>query len=365
VEAFFRSLVAGRAMGVYRYCLAVCVVLFHCHVLIFGFSIGVVAVISFYILSGFVMTELIRRHYPTPSDTLKFYVDRLARLAPQFWFYTTLTLVFLAVGFIAPRLATDVSASSVLLNYLIVPLNFYRFEPFGLERAILIPQAWSLGLEALFYAIVPVILHRCGVRLWFWIAAGSFGVFLAATFGVLSSIDFGYQQLPGTLFIFIIGMALADRSRQAHILVGCLFIACAVVFAIVCAPGSALFDQKFSKEVLLGILIGTLAVAALRDKASTPFDERAGNLSYGLFLNHSILIELAIAYYKIEQFNLEWVVGIVVCATVMSAVTFRWLEQPILVWRRHLRYGSISPIAANTRGILNAPTFASPTSGVT
>jgi peptidoglycan/LPS O-acetylase OafA/YrhL len=54
---------------------------------IMGFQIGVVAVISFLLISGFVMTALIEKHYFSINLIGKFYLDRMLRLLPQFYFY--------------------------------------------------------------------------------------------------------------------------------------------------------------------------------------------------------------------------------------------------------------------------------------
>ncbi len=61
---------------------------------IHGYNPGVVAVISFYLLSGNVMTMLLEKYYKQPSAIPTFYLDRAARLFPQFLFYMVLASVF-------------------------------------------------------------------------------------------------------------------------------------------------------------------------------------------------------------------------------------------------------------------------------
>lgn len=57
-----------------------------------------VAVISFFILSGYVMSILIDKYYKNPAAIPSFYLDRAARLFPQFLFY--MILVSLCIYFL-------------------------------------------------------------------------------------------------------------------------------------------------------------------------------------------------------------------------------------------------------------------------
>ncbi len=67
-------------MGAYRLLLAVLVAVSHMGKLFMGFNPGVVAVISFLLISGFVMTSLIERNYKAPEKIGRFYLDRALRL---------------------------------------------------------------------------------------------------------------------------------------------------------------------------------------------------------------------------------------------------------------------------------------------
>ena len=74
-------------MGAYRLLLAVLVAVSHMGKTFMGLNPGVIAVISFLIISGFVMTSLIERNYKAPETVGLFYLDRALRLYPQFLFY--------------------------------------------------------------------------------------------------------------------------------------------------------------------------------------------------------------------------------------------------------------------------------------
>ena len=78
-------------VGSYRLLLAMLVAISHMGVMFVGFNPGVVAVVSFLIISGFVMTPLIDRSYNVPGKIGLFYLDRLLRLYPQFLLYFVLS----------------------------------------------------------------------------------------------------------------------------------------------------------------------------------------------------------------------------------------------------------------------------------
>jgi len=55
-------------MGLYRLLLAMMVAISHAGIRPYGYNPGVIAVISFVILSGYVMSFLIERYYKQPAD---------------------------------------------------------------------------------------------------------------------------------------------------------------------------------------------------------------------------------------------------------------------------------------------------------
>jgi hypothetical protein len=64
-----------------RLALAVCVLFSHFGLFVGGYDQGQSAVIGFFLLSGYVMTLLLGKHYPKLWQAPGFYVDRLARIS--------------------------------------------------------------------------------------------------------------------------------------------------------------------------------------------------------------------------------------------------------------------------------------------
>jgi peptidoglycan/LPS O-acetylase OafA/YrhL len=295
------------------------------------------AVISFFLLSGYVMTALIQKHYPDISDTPGFYVDRIARLGPQFYFYSLATLAAVSLLGLHHELMRSVPGElSILAQLSIVPLIFYgRFD------SMLLPQAWSLGPEVCFYAIFPfVLLHKARTP----VALVSLAVFALACTEVIDTDLFAYRFLPGTFFIFICGSWLyqADRTWQAYAPYAVAFAAAAVLALTYIAPLPV--NARPAHSVLLGIALGIPAVALLKDRfASHASNALAGDLSYGVFLSHYLIIGAIVTFspWPVDFNNTAAKLSAlaVVCAMSLLAsyLTFHALEAPLIAWRRRFR----------------------------
>jgi peptidoglycan/LPS O-acetylase OafA/YrhL len=269
-------------MGSFRYLLAVLVVASHAHGDIAGYNIGISAVISFFLISGYVMTILIDRHYAALSKVGLFYLDRCARLFPQYTLYLLIALAVLAA--IHHPMLASCGPYEIGLNALIFPLDIYQL--IGL-RCMIIPQAWSLGLELSLYAIIPfLIIYRPLAK---WSVAISFGIFALAFFGIISPDTYGYRLLPGTLFIFFAGTAMARQDILWRNLPAGIWIAAIMAF-VALHFNERLCALPASKEIVVGLLLGIPALGILRRVRFSKWDEFAGNLSYGVFVSHFVLI---------------------------------------------------------------------------
>lgn len=320
-------------MGSLRLVLALFVLLSHADLRIAQLNPGVMAVVCFYLISGYVMAGLMHRHYGSASRMPWFYLDRVMRLAPQYLLYAGLTLAWF-MWFRTPTafLKHAPSATDILNNLLVVPLNFFMFN--GSDAFTLIPPAWSLGAELQFYLLAPAMIlwPRVGLAL----AAASFGVQVLAWLGRLNTDWFGYRLLPGVLWVFGVGMTLfhchRSRPRGAFWLAVCAPVLALAVYSWLYAHG--LHAAPYHQEVLIGWGLGIPLVHLLSRRATGAFDQWAGDISYGAFLNHFLLIWLL--FPQPDHTPAQWAV-LGVCSLALSHVSQRWVERPVLAWRRHLR----------------------------
>lgn len=335
-------------LGTLRLLLALAVAASHADFRMYGLNPGVSAVVGFYLISGYVMASLLRRHYPGVASAPAFYADRALRLMPQYLCYLLLTLLLCVV---LPRanvhpseayfLGRDPGLQDAVNNLLIIPLNYYMWN--GAERFTLIPPSWSLGAEIQFYLIAPFILLRLPRVL----AVGAIGlvVYLLALLGQIHSDWYGYRLLPGVLTFFMLGALLhqlhADQRPLTTLGLVLLVVAgCALAGWFSLRQGA--LAQPFNRETLLGLLIACPLLHLLARRARHRWDELAGDLSYGVFLNH-FLILWVLYPAGVSPAALS---AYLLLSIALSFLTQKYVERPLLTWRRRLRRPSGGAAAA-------------------
>ncbi len=320
-------------MGAFRFLLAIAVALSHVGVSLFAHNPGVVAVVSFFLLSGYVMAFLIQRHYASLDQLFLFYLDRAARIFPQYIFYILATGLLVLFLEIPSSYIKGCEQPQVALNLIILPLQFFQFPALNLNNCLIIPPAWSLGLELSFYAIAPLLIltsaRKAGVTL-------SILVFLVATFGIINTDTYGYRVLPGTLFMFLVGAAIASPHLFGVRFHWWIWLG-AVVLALLVWNSASLWSFRYSRETLMGLIVGIPALVWLRTTKTSQLDTRLGNLSYGIFLNHFICIWLLEAF-NIGSRTASGMAIMISMSIALSIFSFYAVEAPILDWRRRFRH---------------------------
>jgi peptidoglycan/LPS O-acetylase OafA/YrhL len=331
-------------MGFYRLVLAYLVALSHAGLRWDGVDPGIVACISFFMLSGYVMTALIDRHYPALDRVGAFYADRALRLYPQFLLYSLATILAAeAFGLRHPWMTAPPSLASDLMQLTMAPLNLGPSFP-----RMLMPQAWSLGLEVCFYAAFPFLLIP-EKRAPF--AFASAGIFALAYCGRLSADWFTYRLLIGNLFVFMLGSWVRRPDpRYGRAPIYGFFIAAGVLLAL----AETIWPHRSSvSDVLLGIVVGLPIVMGLaRLRTGGKAEALAGDLSYGVFLNHNLLITPLQSWLHGPSLALL-AVALLPLSTLLSLVTFRLVEAPMIALRRGLRARPVP--APEARDVLQPP----------
>jgi len=319
-------------MGCLRLLLAMIVVVSHLGIPVLGYNPGVVAVITFFLLSGYVMTILIQRHYASVDRIKDFYLDRAARLFPQFLVYMIATLALISLTAANSSYLGGCTSYKVGLNFLILPLDFYKFLDLG--NCSLIPPAWSLGLELSFYLVAPILILFYGAaRL---AAVASVGIFLLAYFGLIDTDTYGYRLLPGTLFVFLVGSAFAQPKSLGRYYPWAILIFSAALLEIAYLDRTFLV-LSYNKEVLAGLIIGIPTLAIIRIIPFSGVDEFLGNLSYGVFLNHYLCIWFMQSVMCIEINRIRHWLLLFMISISLSLANCYGVELPALRWRRNLR----------------------------
>lgn len=318
--------------GSFRFLLAALVALSHADLRIAGLNPGVVAVIGFYMTSGYVMTALLRKYNNDLPSVRWFYLDRLMRIFPLYLAVAGLTLGwFFWSGRTAPYLQHAPGWQDILNNLLVVPLNYFRYN--GSTAFTLIPPAWSLGAEIQFYLLIALLL------LWrLRAAAFAIGIVVygCAAWGLIDTDTFGYRLLPGVLIFFLLGSALYDArlrpsQRHAWALVAGSVLAALLAWLLLQQTGR--LGQNFNRETLAGVMLGLPLLLALARLRPQRWDNLLGDLSYGVFLCH-FLVQTA---FMAPPSTWRGYVIYLAASTALAGLLHVAIERPAQQWRRRLR----------------------------
>lgn len=107
--------------GTYRFALSLTVAAAHMS-LVSGFRIGAVAIICFYILSGYVMTHSFFRYFDqSPRKIAGFFLDRILRIYPVYLFSLALIIGFFFLTGVPKYVENGLEGVNVFRNFTLLP----------------------------------------------------------------------------------------------------------------------------------------------------------------------------------------------------------------------------------------------------
>jgi peptidoglycan/LPS O-acetylase OafA/YrhL len=159
---------------------------------------------------------------------------------------------------------------------------------------------------------------------------------MAACFGFINSDIYGYRLLPGVLFMFLCGSYLYKPQAKGLAIATATAVAAALMFA---AINAGLIERRpFNAEVTAGIALGIPIVYLLTKLKFHRIDEFLGNISYGVFLNHFVVIYFLRAFWPVA-YDAPIVAAVLFLSFGLSCVSYYCIERPALKLRHALRAG--------------------------
>lgn len=92
----------------------------------------------------------------------------------------------------------------------------------------------------------------------------------------------------------------------------------------------------FNAEVLLGVIVGVPMIFLLARTSSGRLDQLLGNISYGVFLNHFLLIWVWRTFGMTTPTYLD-MLTLMAASIVLGWVSYRLVEKPAIALRSRLR----------------------------
>ena len=104
------------------------------------------------------------------------------------------------------------------------------------------------------------------------------------------------------------------------------------LFGVVLWMGNSIV-LPYNKETIFGFVLGIVALQLLGNKPSPEWDQKMGNLSYGVFLNHFLIQWVFVGVPKsIIMIFLYFAISLL-----LSFLTQTFIEKPMLHLRRRMR----------------------------
>lgn len=301
---------------------------------------GTDAVHLFFVLSGFLITYLmlVERERTGTVSVKKFYARRVLRIWPLYYaliLVTALVLPLVIANFKNPMATPLLAVLLLIFQGNIAFIIYYPFPP--------LEHLWSIAIEEQFYLFIPHV-GKSGANLAkFFVAVIVFWWSLMAIMA---------WQRPDDFFTILI-----TYMRYDCIAIGGLF-ACAFYFkssllkwiyhpvisglSVVVTIAAAVLVQEaphipytIFTAVAFGILILNIATNEhFVLKLDHPWLEEAGNLSYGIYMVHPLvlLIFLKFTHEQMGESLYQFAIyPIIIVATIgLSWLSYRYFETPFL-----------------------------------
>ncbi|MGY2083216.1 acyltransferase family protein [Blastococcus sp. SYSU DS0539] len=322
---------------------------------------GFIGVDVFFVISGYLITSLLLRELASTGrvNFRDFYLRRAKRILPAAMVVLAVTVAAGYVLFFLPRAnqtALDaLSAALFVENWHLVAVGSDYLQAQGPVSPV--QHYWSLSIEEQFYALWPLLLlggfrlldvrHRPQRLVWF-IAAGiaislawaAYRTSTAPTAAYFDTLARAGELLAGALVAVVAGRAvLADRFRAGLSVGGVVLI---LASAVVISPSSP-FPFPWVLVPVLGaamVLLADPSPSAATAVLTNPVAQRLGRWSYSIYLWHFPVVVFGVAAFG---GSLAVQLAVLALTVVLSAASYRWVEQPVLALRLGPRY--VSPWA--------------------
>jgi peptidoglycan/LPS O-acetylase OafA/YrhL len=332
-------------MGTFRFLLAMSVVVSH-----FGglwghkFFEGSMAVRCFFMVSGFLMALILSGKYDAASKRglWLFYSNRALRIFIPYWSFIIIITVACCAIFPAGRqnlIKTWEDQSFPMLIYLLITNVFVvgqewaMWMPYDIGTIVhfhIIPQAWSISLELMFYAIAPVVVRcRSYVLAIYMIAAFLLRQYLNAK--GMTHAGYNFRFFPVELIFFFSGVLCYRAYRFAEgsgLMTGTLSLVVSTLFLAILI--STPFWRAWESQ-LFYIVVAIALPFLFHFSRQARFDNLLGELSYPIYLSHLAVITVAGPWITAGRWNEVILIALTVG---ISGIYVQLLDAPFEKYRQ-------------------------------
>jgi peptidoglycan/LPS O-acetylase OafA/YrhL len=345
----------NAGLNLLRFFLAFNVVLFHLWNAAAP-GAGPVAVLGFFFISGFLITQIGQEVYARPARPWAFLLNRALRIYPQY-------AAALALGLLSIRAYPDIAAH--INSHLRWPASGAEWWPqlaiFGLGSADVrvLPATWTLGTELWFYLLIGLGTARSR-RASVVLCLVSLPVALLCA---LDRLPFGFYGSPvGNAFVFALGSVAYFYRHAVRVRAGIALLACTTyllhLYLIPALEQADLDSANLAGSVLpFALILLYLVQHQLRSGWLVRLCNVLGKIAYPMFLLHWAVCVLLSAWLfgGLASFDMHGALdGAAYFGTMFIAVLacsllfYRFIDQPVEYVRRRVRRRA-PPLQARTQ----------------
>lgn len=306
------------------------------------FTGGFVGVDIFFVISGFLITQLIAAEGQQGRFSFaRFYERRVRRLFPAL-FATVCASIIAAAFLFLPFDFRDFGRNVVGVVMFVANIFYFKQTDYFDSPAEVKPllHTWSLGVEEQFYIFFPLFLMWLLTRRRETAIAGvgltAIISFVAAIIVLPISTAAAFYLTPFRIWEFMIGGLLAlgaapplrngaQRLVASALGLACILAACLLYSPMTPFPGlTALLPVTGAALIIHGETGGRTFVGRLLASPPAVF---TGKISYSLYLWHWPIIVFA-GYYVIHALSTAQTLGLVAASFAVAALSWRFIELP-------------------------------------
>lgn len=313
------------------------------HAWIECFPGGWIGVHVFFVISGYLITSLLKAEISTYGTISfgNFYMRRVLRLAPAYiavLIFTTLLVLLFS--------STKVENLKAILVAALYLSNIARASDL-LPHTGYLAHTWSLSMEEQFYMLWPVMLILIVYKKpIYWVASGIALITLWRLH--LLSVGAGVERItngPDTMadsLLFGCALAFIPAGHRIKIFRMSLLIVpvAAMLLMIAVLDYRTIFSQAFGTTLVslasAWLIVGCLQPGWLQRFLSLPPIVYTGRISYGWYLWHYPLLAAASIFLhktgmpKYSYGSIAVVASILALSYVSAMMSFQYLERPFL-----------------------------------
>ena len=318
----------------------------------------------FFVLSGFLITGILLDHRPARNYFRVFYLRRACRILPLYFLLLAVGIIGVAAGVAAiPRFGWLFSGLMPFWSYATFTQNFCM----GIRTSFggnFLSVTWSLAVEEQFYVVIPLLVYVFRRKFAFLVFLA--GIFAAPLFRATLPPFYSFVSAPCCADALLSGACLAVLVRSKRFLglaqhySGVVLGAGAILVlgAAVQTVREVSLVSSFTHLWMVGLFTVLVLLACLEAPTGLVWLLRIpalvwiGRRSYGIYLLHLPVLGLFYLAWQGRAPHLENLsdlaaTGASLAATlVLAAVSFRYLESPILRFGHSFAYAE-EPGATN------------------